>query len=103
AGIGVDDVGHLDLYSCFPCEVELARDALSIADDDPRPLTTTGGLPYFGGPANNYTTHAIATMMAALRAAPGTFGLVTGLGWYATKHAAGGYGAAPPPRPWRRV
>jgi acetyl-CoA C-acetyltransferase len=42
-------------------------------------------------------------MMAALRAVPDSFGLVTGLGWYVTKHAAGVYAAAPPPRPWRRV
>ena len=103
AGITVDAIGHFDLYSCFPCAVELARDALGIANDDPRPLTVTGGLPYFGGPGNNYTTHGIAAMMAALRAAPDSFGLVTGLGWYVTKHAAGIYAAAPPQHPWRRV
>jgi hypothetical protein len=33
------------------------------ARDDTRPLTVTGGLPWFGGPGNNYSTHAIATMM----------------------------------------
>jgi acetyl-CoA C-acetyltransferase len=73
---------------------------LGITDDDPRPLTVTGGLPYFGGPASNYSMHAIATMMDRLRARPGTTGIVTALGWYLTKHAIGVYSSAPPPRPW---
>jgi acetyl-CoA C-acetyltransferase len=41
-------------------------------------------------------------MMDKLRAAPGTKGLVTGLGWYVTKHSLGIYSAAPPTRPWQR-
>ena len=37
-------------------------------------LTVTGGLPYFGGPGNNYTTHGIAAVTDALRdsAGPGS-------------------------------
>jgi acetyl-CoA C-acetyltransferase len=97
AGIGVDDLDALDLYSCFPCAVEMAADAMGIALDDRRGLTVTGGLPYFGGPGNNYTLHAIATMVQRLRDEGGT-AMVTGLGWYATKHAAGIFGAAPPPK-----
>ena len=62
----------------------------------------TGGLPYFGGPGNNYSLHAVATMVDRLRHEGGT-GLVTALGWYLTKHAAGVYGADPPPRGWRRA
>jgi acetyl-CoA C-acetyltransferase len=103
AGVTADAIAHFDLYSCFPCAVELARDALGLAPDDPRPLTVTGGLPYFGGPGNDYSLHAIASMVTKLRAAPATHGLVTALGWYVTKHAAGVYAAAPPPRPWRRA
>ncbi len=102
AGIGVEQIDLFDFYSCFPCAVQLGRDMLRIAEDDPRPLTVTGGLPYHGGPGNNYVMHAIATMMAKLRAAPGTKGLVTGLGWYVTKHAVGIYSAAPPEKPWAR-
>jgi acetyl-CoA C-acetyltransferase len=60
----------------------------------------TGGLPYFGGPGNNYTTHGIATLTDLLREQGGT-GLATGLGWFATKHAAGVYGASPPPKGFR--
>ena len=100
AGLGIDDVGLLDLYSCFPCVVQMGAAALGIGVDDRRGLTVTGGLPYFGGPGNNYTLHAIATMADRLRAGGGT-GLVTGLGWYATKHAVGLYGSEPPARGWR--
>jgi len=100
AGSGVDDVGLFDLYSCFPCAVELAVAALGLEPDDPRDLTVTGGLPYFGGPGNNYSLHAVATMVDRLRRDGGT-GLVTALGWYLTKHAAGLYGADPPPGGWQ--
>jgi acetyl-CoA C-acetyltransferase len=100
AGIGVDDVDAFDVYSCFPCAVEMAVEALAVAPDDGRGLTTTGGLPYFGGPGNNYSLHAIATMVERLRRRGGT-GLVSAMGWYATKHAVGLYGASPPPRGWR--
>ena len=102
AGVTIGAVAHLDLYSCFPAAVQIGRDALGIAPTDARPLTVTGGLPYFGGPGNDYTLHAVATMMDRLRAAPGSVGLVTALGWYLTKHAVGVYASAPPARPWGR-
>jgi acetyl-CoA C-acetyltransferase len=38
-------------------------------------------------------------MVAALRSDPGSRGLVTGLGWYLTKHSVGIYGTDPGPRP----
>jgi len=101
AGMGIDDLSAFDLYSCFPCAVELAASSLGLALDDDRNLTVTGGLPYFGGPGNNYSLHAVATMVDRLRASGGT-GLVTALGWYMTKHAAGVYGSDPPPHGWRR-
>lgn len=103
AGLGIADVDFLDLYSCFPCAVQIGRDALGIAADDPRPLTVTGGLPYAGGPGNNYSTHAIARMVELLRAHPGSTGLVTALGWYLTKHSIGVYSSDPPERPFRAV
>jgi acetyl-CoA C-acetyltransferase len=103
AGAGVDDMARLDLYSCFPSAVEIAAAALGVSGDDPRCLTVTGGLPYFGGPGNNYCTHAIAALAESLRGAPArTLGLVTGLGWYITKHSAGVYGSTPPPNGYRR-
>jgi acetyl-CoA C-acetyltransferase len=102
AGLTIDQIDVFDLYSCFPSAVQIASDMLGIAPTNGRPLTVTGGLPYHGGPGNNYTMHAIATMMDTLRARPGTKGLVTGLGWYVTKHALGIYGTQAPERPWVR-
>ena len=58
----IDDVAHLDLYSCFASSLSFARDALGIGAGDDRALTVTGGLPYHGGPGSNYDTHALAAM-----------------------------------------
>ncbi|HYC54753.1 MAG TPA: acetyl-CoA acetyltransferase [Candidatus Binatia bacterium] len=95
AGVTVEEMDAFDLYSCFPVAVELACEGLGISETDPRGLTVTGGLPYFGGPGNNYTTHGIAAMVEKLRSKPGSKGLVTGNGWYLTKHSAGVYASAP--------
>jgi len=103
AGRDVDDVARFDLYSCFPSAVQLAADALGLALDDPRPFTVTGGLAFAGGPGNNYSTHAIARMVEACRADPGSVGLVSALGWYATKHAVGLYATTPPDGGFRLV
>jgi acetyl-CoA C-acetyltransferase len=103
AGVAIGDIDLFDIYSCFPSAVQITRDMLGIAPDDPRPLTVTGGLPYFGGPGNNYVTHSIAAMVGRLRAEPGKLGLVTANGWYVTKHAIGVYSAAPPDHAWRPI
>jgi acetyl-CoA C-acetyltransferase len=97
AGAGIDDVAHIDLYSCYPSSINLARDALRITAGDGRDLTVTGGLPYFGGPSSNYATHSIATMTEVLRADPGSLGLLNGIGMYLTKHVFGVYSTTPPP------
>jgi acetyl-CoA C-acetyltransferase len=96
AGTSADGIDALDLYSCFPCAVEIACEELGIDPLGPRALTVTGGLPYHGGPGNNYSMHAIARMAERLRASPGSRGLVTALGWYLTKHAAGVYASGEP-------
>ena len=103
AGLGIDEIDWFDLYSCFPCAVELALDMLGIAEDDPRPITLAGGLPYFGGPGNNYSLHAICAMVERLRGEPQCKALVSAMGWYVTKHAQGIYSGMPPKREWRRA
>lgn len=97
AGCDLDDIGAIDLYSCFTSAVQIACEEIGLALDDPRKLTITGGLPYFGGPGNNYVTHAIAQMMERVRAEPGMRGLVTANGNYVTKHSAGIYSTEPAP------
>lgn len=97
AGVTVDDIDRFDLYSCFPIAVEMALKNLNISEDDPRGFTVTGGLPYGGGPASGYTLHSIASMADRLRETPGKKGLVTGNGWYLTKHAASVWSTEPKP------
>lgn len=88
AGRTAGDMALFDFYSCFPTPVFAATDALGVAIDDPRGLTVTGGLPFFGGPGNNYSMHAIATMTERLREQPGRFGLVGLNGGMQSKYAA---------------
>ncbi len=102
AGIALDAIDFIDLYSCFPSAVETACAALGLACGDPRGLTVTGGLPFFGGPGNNYSMHAIATMAGKLRKKPGSYGLVTANGGYLSKHATGVYSTIPTRGAWRR-
>ena len=100
AGVGLDDIAAFDIYSCFPSAVQVACDEIGLAVDDPRGLTVTGGLSFFGGPGNNYITHAIAEMVQRLRAMPARHGLVTANGGLLTKHATGLYSALPPRQPF---
>jgi acetyl-CoA C-acetyltransferase len=102
AGKTPADVAAFDLYSCFPSAVEVAMKEIGLSEDDPRPISVTGGLPFFGGPGNNYVTHSIAEMMNVVRRKPGTFGMVTANGNYLTKHSAGLYSTEPTKGPWRR-
>lgn len=104
AGIGAEDLSHVDLYACFPVAVQIAARELGLPVDDPkRPLSVTGGLTFGGGPGNNYGGHAVATLVGRLRAEPESFGLATSLGWYLTKHALGVYSATPPRRGYQHL
>ncbi|MGE3648322.1 MAG: acetyl-CoA acetyltransferase [Reyranellaceae bacterium] len=102
AGRTINQIDLFDLYSCFPSAVEIGCREIGLAEDDPRGLTVTGGLPFFGGPGNNYVTHSIAEMTSRLRAKPGAFGMVTANGNYVTKHSAGIYSTTPTEGTWMR-
>lgn len=95
AGIGVDDLRWIDLYSCFPIAVSTVCDALGLCPDDPRGLTLTGGLPFFGGAGNDYSMHAIAEVVLRARTDPSGYGLVCANGGFLSKHSVGVYSARP--------
>lgn len=85
-----DEIAAFDLYSCFPCAVFSSMAVLGIDHEtETRPLTVTGGLPYFGGPGNNYSMHAIVSMTEWLRDNAGKYGLVLANGGWMTKEAVG--------------
>ena len=95
AGLGVDDMATFDLYSCFPFPVFVICEALGLSADDPRGLTLTGGLPYFGGPGNSYSLHGIAETVVEMRAKPGKFGFVGANGGILSKYSVGIYSTDP--------
>jgi len=99
AGITIDDIDIVDLYSCFPSAVQLGAQSLGLDLD--RQLTRTGGLSFAGGPWNNYVMHGIATVMNDLRNGAGTTGLVWANGGFATKHSFGIYSTEPPAEGFR--
>ncbi|HEX2577941.1 MAG TPA: hypothetical protein VHK88_16450, partial [Aquihabitans sp.] len=101
AGVGVDDLAHVDVYSCFPSAVQIAAKEIGLPAD--RPLTVTGGLSFAGGPWNDYVSHSIATMVERLREDAGAAGLVTANGGFLTKHAFGVYRTTPPPDGFRHA
>lgn len=101
AQLKLDDIDCFDIYSCFPSAVEIACNEIGLSPLDPRGVTVTGGLPFFGGPGNNYSLHAIAEVVARLRADEATVnGLVTANGLYLTKHSVGIYSSQAPCDKW---
>ena len=94
AGMSINDIDLVDLYSCFPSAVQLGAKSLGL--DINGQLTRTGGLQFGGGPWNNYVMHAIATVANELRSGVGATGLVWANGGYTTKHAFGVYATTPP-------
>jgi acetyl-CoA C-acetyltransferase len=95
AGIDVGDLAVIDLYSCFPAPVFNVCDGLGLDPGDPRGLTVTGGLPFFGGAGNNYSMHAIAETVQLVRRTPGSYGLVGANGGVMSKYSAGVYCTSP--------
>jgi len=93
AGIDLARVRTIDIDGPFPVAVLAVLDGLDLTPDDPRGLTLTGGA-FFGG-GNHRALHAIAATVARLRAAPGTFGLVTAGGSVLKTHSVGVYSTAP--------
>ncbi len=100
AGIGIDDITYLDLYSCFPSAVQVACREVGIDPD--RPFTITGGLTFFGGPLNSYCLHALARSVELLRDADDpAVALLTGNGGFFTKHSAVVVASYPPDGAYR--
>ncbi|MEA1619115.1 acetyl-CoA acetyltransferase [Erythrobacter sp. T5W1-R] len=96
AGKGMADMRYLDFYSCFAIPVFNQCDHFGLsAEDDPRGLTLTGGLPFFGGAGNNYSAHAIAEAVQRVRGDRGSFALVGANGGWMSKYATGIYSTEP--------
>ena len=91
----MDEMAYLDLYSCFAIPVFCVIDHFELSADDPRGLTLTGGLPFFGGAGNNYSAHAICEAVQRVRADRGSFALVGANGGWMSKYSTGIYSTEP--------
>ena len=97
----LNEVEHLDLYSCFPSMVALTTEVLQISAD--RALTVTGGLAFAGAPLNFAAGESVIGMVDRLRSDPGSLGLVQGNGGHVSKHALATYSTTPPRQPHRLI
>jgi acetyl-CoA C-acetyltransferase len=95
AGKEMADMAYLDFYSCFAIPVFNQCEHFGLTADDPRGLTLTGGLPFFGGAGNNYSAHAIAEAVQRVRGDRGSFALVGANGGWMSKYATGIYSTTP--------
>jgi acetyl-CoA C-acetyltransferase len=87
------DLEFAELYSCFPAAVRVQQRelGLSLAGTP----TITGGMPFAGGPFNNFVFQATAAMAQRLRANPGAMGLVTTVSGLLTKPGLAVWSTAP--------
>lgn len=95
AGKSMGEIQFLDFYSCFAIPVFNQCDHFGLAVDDPRGLTLTGGLPFFGGAGNNYSAHAICEAVERVRGNRGSYALVGANGGWMSKYATGIYSTEP--------
>jgi acetyl-CoA C-acetyltransferase len=100
AGKSIDDIALIDIYSCFPCAVTAISDHLHLPTDGSRALTLTGGLPYFGGPGNNYSMHGLAEMWSQIRADVQQYAFIHANGGVLSKHASGIFSMQPSAVDW---
>jgi len=82
-----------ELYSCFPIAVQLFSESLNVPESVPK--TITGGMPFAGGPLNNYMLHATAQMLMKIRENINEIGLITGVSGMMTKQALAIWGKNP--------
>lgn len=93
AGLRASELDFIDLYSCFPIAVQIYADALGLSDAQER--TFTGGMPFAGGPLNNYVLQATCRLVELLRSQPGSHGLVSSVSGLLTKQGFGIFSTEP--------
>jgi len=81
----------VELYSCFPSAVQCFANALEL--DKEKPLTVTGGMPFAGGPLNNFSLQGLVKLVELLREKPDQTGLLTNISGMIGKQAAGLFSA----------
>lgn len=98
AGLVIEEVAHLELYSCFPVAVRAQMRELGIPAG--RRITETGGMAFAGGPLNNFSYQALVKMVQILRADVGSTGLVSAVSGMLTKQGVSLWSSTPPATPF---
>jgi acetyl-CoA C-acetyltransferase len=96
-GRPVAEVDVVEVYSCFPAAVRVQQRELGI--DPAATPTVTGGMAFAGGPFNNFVLQSMVPVADALRAGPGSLGMVTTVSGLLTKPGIGVWCAVPDGRP----
>ena len=94
AGLTAADLDLVDLYSCFPIAVQAYAAELGLPLS--RDLTITGGMPFAGGPYNNYVLQSTCRAAELIRAGRGRTALVSSVSGVLTKQGFGLWRGAPP-------
>lgn len=93
AGLSIDEMDFLELYSCFPAAVRSFAHELGVPLSTD--LTVTGGMPFGGGPLNNFVLQATAKLAQCIRAKGSGRGLVSSVSGMNTKQGFGLWSAQP--------
>jgi acetyl-CoA C-acetyltransferase len=101
AGVRIDEVEHVELYSCFPIAVRVQMRELAVPAG--RPVTVTGGMAFAGGPLNNFVLQAMVHMVQVLRQDPGSTGMVTAVSGMLTKQGVSLWSTRPPANACRPI
>ena len=96
-GRSVAEAEFIEVYSCFPAAVRVQQRELGLAVDGTP--TVTGGMTFAGGPLNNFVYQSTAAVVAAVRAKPGSLGMVTTVCGLLTKPGLAVWGTEPDGRP----
>ncbi len=96
-GRPLDEIEHIELYSCFPSAVRVQQRELGLPLD--RTPTITGGMAFAGGPLNNFVYQATAAMAPLLRGDPSALGLVSTVCGLLTNPGLAVWTATPDGRP----
>ena len=96
ADLTVADIDFVELYSCFPIAVEIYAAELGLPESID--WTVTGGMPFAGGPLNNFVLQSTARMAQVLRQAPARNALISSVSGFMTKQSFAVWSSAEPTR-----
>ena len=90
ANISPSDIDLIELYSCFPIGVLSFAKALNLGERSD--LTTTGGMPFAGGPLNNFVLQSTVKTLEVLAEENKSLALVSNISGMNTKQGLFLYG-----------